>query len=188
MAIIRPIGPGEEIRAGIEHVAIINEQTGEEWECQINPTRVQERIRVRYKEEHGIMKAPGDLVYENTSNREIPLRLEVDQDLFPKFDIQDFYRFMKSLCYPVRLGELIGEPPDVLLVWPHLFSLQVKVVGLQTTWEEFLPSLKPRSYRMDLTVRETGQLLITSGEARERVDLVEPSPSSSWIPGRGAWY
>jgi len=185
--VIRQIGQGEIIRSGIAHARIINEYTGEDREVQINPTQIQERLRVNYSEEHAVMKVPGDLVYGNTGNTEIPLRLELDQELFPKTSIIDFWLFVKSLCYPVRLGDLIGDPPDVLFVWPHLFSIQVKVTSLQTTFNDFTRALKPKSYVMNITVKETGYALVFSSDVREKVQVLEPVPES-FLPGQGEWF
>ena len=185
--VIRPLG--ESVRARRDHVRIFDEFTGESQEAQINPTSISEQIAASYEEAHPLNSAPGILVYGHTSNAEIPLHLVLDQELFPKSDILDFYRFIKSLLYPIRLGEMLGAPPDVLLVWPNLFSVQVKVTQLRTTWDSFKHTLKPLSYAMDIAVKETGQRLITSGDVRERIDVVQPESGwASTLPGKGGWY
>jgi len=176
--IIRPISQGAVEPSGIDHVRIVNEFSGESWEAQINPTQIRESISADYSEESRLWAAPGFLVYKSTSNAEYPVELTLDQDLFPDYDIQDFYRFIKSLLYPIRLGDLWLDPPDVLFVWPHLFSVQVKVMRLDTTWAEFLRTLKPRSYTMHLMIKETGLVLVSSGDVRERVDIMQPSSAS----------
>jgi len=186
-AVIRPLGQGEIIRSGISHVKIVNQFSGEEQEVIINPTSLPKRIQARYSEKHPIMSAPGKLVYEATTNAEIPLRLEADADLFPKRSILDFWIFMESLLYPVRLGDLIGDPPDVLLIWPNLLSILVKVTQVNTTFTEFATNLKAKAYQMDVVVKEVGQTLVFSDDVRERIQIIEPLPVS-FLPGQGEWY
>jgi hypothetical protein len=45
--------------------------------------------------------------------------------------MDDFERFLESLCYPdfAANGILEGAPPRILIVWPKVLSMQVVVKG-----------------------------------------------------------
>lgn len=161
-------------RPGLAHALLNNMETGETIEFMINPTEVRIALSVNWQTPAPLMRAPaGPLIYQNTQPKEFTIRAFVDQELFPDRNIMDWLAFLESLCYPVRRGDVIADPPTVLFVWPGLLALPCKMVGPKHRFNDFGTDLHPRSFQSDIVLREYGDLLRWSDEERTRIVITE---------------
>lgn len=162
------------IRVGLAHVSLVNNETGEAMDFMINPADLREVLSVKWSVPSPIMRAPGGpLQYEGTEPKEFTIRAAADRELFPDRDIMDWRSFLDSLCYPIRSGDTIADPPTVLFVWPGLLAMPVKIVGLSNAFDDFGRDLHPKSFVSEITMREYGDTIRWSDEERTRITITE---------------
>jgi len=153
---------------------LINQSTGEIQEFMINPRELRATLAVKWRSPAPIMVAPaGPLNYASTSPKEYTIRAWVDAELFPDRDIMDWLSFLESMCYPVRSGSVISDPPTVLFVWPGILAMSCKIARIQERFEDFRTDLHPKSFSTDVVLREYGDTIRFSGEERDRMVITE---------------
>lgn len=154
-------------------MTIGNLRTGETQEVFFNPTELQKQLSVNWTRQRvpGLPHEP--LQYQNTSNLQVTLELYCqatdraeDADL-----IDDFERFLMSLCYPSASADSIatGAPPRVLVVWPNVMSFQAVVAGnVQFRHTQFATDGRSLRYTATLPLEEIRDFRLTSEDVRRQ--------------------
>ncbi len=142
-------------------------RTGETIAVFANPEELDAMLAVNYVRQgvQGLSHEP--LQYKNTGNQRINLALYCC-DLEEPERIDDFERFLLSLCYaPESPGEIpFAGPPDVLLLWPQLISMRMRVVSLNFKFVMFASDGGALRYSAELELEEIRTVRLTSQEVR----------------------
>jgi hypothetical protein len=148
---------------------IIDLSTGEDLEVFFNPEQIQEQIEVAYNR----LTVPGmshqPLQYSHTGNHGVNVDLyAVGQNDAQNILIEDFRRFLMSLCYPKGDAGTIddGAPPRVLFVWPLVWTWTAVVTGLKITSSQFAQNGRISRYIASLSFEEIRDVRLTSDDVR----------------------
>lgn len=152
-----------------ERMHLVDLTTGEDLEVFFNPEQLTEELQVIYTRQTipGMSHQP--LQYSNTNNQTLSLDLycrahtEGERVL-----IEDFRRFLQSLCYPKGDAGSIddGAPPRVLFVWPLTWTWTCVITGLRITSTAFAQNGRIARYVASVTLEEIRDVRLTSQDVR----------------------
>lgn len=158
-----------ELAATPARMHLVDLSTGEDLEVFFNPEQLEEELQVAYAR----LTVPGlshqPLQYTNTGNQGVTL------DLYARGNtpgervlIEDFRRFLQSLCYPRGNAGTIddGAPPRVLFVWPLVWTWTCKVTSLRITSTQFSQDGRISRYVASVTLEEIRDVRLTSDDVR----------------------
>lgn len=163
---------------------LVDLSTGEDLEVFFNPEQIVEEIQVAYAR----LTVPGmshqPLQYTNTGNQAVTLDLyAVGNTEGQRVLIEDFRRFLQSLCYPKGDAGTIddGAPPRVLFVWPNVWSWTCVITGLRITSTQFALNGRISRYVASVTLEEIRDVRLTSDDVRRHG--TRRSPSGGGVDG-----
>ena len=125
---------------------------GETLFVQFNPNQLKRQVKANYARKQVLGQSHEPMQYTGTSNSTFTLdlfydALDADKPSVNPFGVsvssafelgQEARKFLEALLYPETLdGQILSEPPDVLVVWPKTMSLVCKAVALEFTDERF---------------------------------------------------
>lgn len=163
---------------------LVNLATSEDLEVFFNPEQLEEQLGVDYAR----LGVPGlshkPLQYSSTGNHGVNLdlyaRAHTEQD---RVLIEDFRRFLLSLCYPVGDAGSIddGAPPRVLFVWPLVFNFTCVITNLRIVSSQFAKEGRISRYMATVSIEEIRDFRLTSEDVRRHG--TRRSPSGGGVDG-----
>jgi hypothetical protein len=152
-----------------QRMYFVDLRTAETMEALFNPSELEESLEVLYNElgVPGLSHSP--LQYSGTGNHKFGFELyAVGDGATQRAQIEDFRRFLLSLCYPAAAADsvLTGAPPRVLFVWPELVSLQARILGVTFKHQRFALDGGTTRYVATLKVSEIRDARLTSEDVR----------------------
>jgi hypothetical protein len=149
------------------------------FETQFNPEEFTEGLQVNYQRH----KIPGlshePLQYVNTTNVKFSMDLYFDAVTNEQADRNLIARrFLSSVCYPKRpVGDLlIGGPPRLLFVWPHIISLTTVITSLQFVYSQFSSTGVPIKFTASISLEEIRDMRLTQDDVIENGTIRGPGP------------
>lgn len=152
-----------------DRMHLVDLASGEDYEVMFNPEQIQEELQVVYARQAvpGLSHQP--LHYSYTSNEQVALDLfAVGDTPEERLIVEDFRRFLKSLCYPRGNAGTIddGAPPRVLFVWPHVWTWTSVVTSLRIVSTQFTLRGRIVRFTASLMLEEIRDVRLTSEEVR----------------------
>lgn len=148
---------------------LIDLSTGEDFEALFNPEQVTEEIQVAYSR----LVIPGmshqPLQYSNTGNEGLQFDLySVGHTPGERERVEDFRRFLQSLCYPKGDAGTIddGAPPRVLFVWPRVWTFTCVITHLRFVHSQFTVGGQISRSMASVTIEEIRDIRLTSDDVR----------------------
>jgi hypothetical protein len=120
------------------------------------------------------------LQFINTGNLTFPLDLYARAFSFQdRVAIEDFRRFLHSLCYPKGDAGTIDDktPPRVLMVWPHVWSITCVVTSLKIVATSFAIDGRISRYMATVSLEEIRDGRLTSEDVRRHGTRRSPAGS-----------
>lgn len=148
---------------------LVNLATSEDLEVFFNPEQLDEELQVAYSR----LTVPGlshqPLQFSYTGNLGVNIDLycaaHTEQD---RVLIEDFRRFLFSLCYPNGNAGTIddGAPPRVLFVWPQLYTWTSVITSLKVRSSAFSQQGRISRYVATIGFEEIRDIRLTSDDVR----------------------
>lgn len=108
--------------------SVTNLVTNRTFEFQFNPEQIGAKIGAVYEDLAILGLSHKPQQYKVTENAEIPIDLMMDRLTSSGANFDAARRFYMSLVFPAASTTVIQSgPPNVLFVWPNLYSLVCKV-------------------------------------------------------------
>lgn len=170
-----------------------NLSTGETLEALFNPEQFEREIAVQYARKRPLGLPHEVLQYTGTDNTKLPaidLYARSSGDEIDRAQIEDFMRFLESLCYPPDSAQSVvqGSPPRVLFVWPNLLQLTCVVTNIRFRYQRFALDGGVTRFTASVALEEIRDVRLTSEAVRTvggQRSPAGPSPSV-WIDPRQA--
>lgn len=154
---------------------------GETLFVQFNPKQLKRQVKVNYARKRVLGQSHESLQYTGTGNSGFVLDLFYDAldtaapsanpfgvTVSSAFELaQEARKFLEALCYPESLeGEILHEPPDVLVVWPKTMSLVCKVISFEVTDERFNDEGAPIQFTVKMGFVESRNFRLNYSDVR----------------------
>lgn len=154
----------QESMYAVQKLRLVNLDSLEERETQFNPEQFTKTISVEWKRYQVAGLSYEPVLYSHTANQELSLTLPWMVDS-PKqrtaFD--EFHKFVEACCYATQPG---GSPPDVLLVWPNVVAVPVKITSLSVVQTLFNKDGQPRRSDINLSMFWVRRMALLASDIR----------------------
>lgn len=161
--------PGNEQQRGdvtarrAERMTISNIDTGRTISAQFNPAEINEELAVNYQMQQVLGMSHKLDQYQSTDN--LKLTFDMEFDILAKGDDPEFARrFLQAACYSSRNAQDVigGGPPELLFVWPRLFTLRCRIERLKFHHKRFNLSLQSTCYTASISIFEVRDVRLYS--------------------------
>lgn len=152
-----------------ERMHLIDLSTAEDFEVLFNPEVIQEDLQVIYARQTVPGLSHQVLQYTHTGNEQVALDLYAYGEGAPgRILVDDFRRFLKSLCYPRGFAGTIddGAPPRVLFVWPNVWTWTCVITSLRFANTQFSQEGEIIRTVASVMLEEIRDIRLTSEEVR----------------------
>lgn len=175
-----------------DRLHIVNLDTSGSICAQFNPEEVKEQLEVAYARLAILGMSHQPMQYQYTGNLKLSFDLGFDELSARGIDLggelatkvvegsigggrpELARRFIHSLCYSSKQTQDIqsGDPPDVLVVWPELYSVECKLTKLAGSMKRFRKKGMPTHFVLSLEFEEISDIrkysdeVLTLGTAR----------------------
>jgi hypothetical protein len=118
-------------------ITFTNLRTGRTMEVQFNPPEVESMLAANYEALKILGYSHQPLQYSHTSNLEVDFELHFDGLTSDGgggggANLERSINFLHSLTLSMRADSVsAGGPPDVLFVWPNLYSFRCKLMSIK---------------------------------------------------------